>query len=286
MLAKRFVAKKRLRGLIELQPEFIDDSHLFSSASEDAALQNSGFANYLRCANIPYRPHIVFFAVATLLLGAAITGMFFLPIFLVPLFVALLVVALYVYAEKRVEEKAYMFSSDYPAVLMATASSVRAGMSPYDALERSIRLLPKSSLVRKQIELMLLDLQKGVSRGQAIRRFGEGVRLPDVQLFREAFSLVLDHGGRFAPTLERLAEVCRDRSTLIRSANVTTATMRMTANILLAVAPFILALVSMRTTNFWELFFNDPIASPLAMTGLLIIGLSYVSLLKMSSFRP
>jgi Flp pilus assembly protein TadB len=277
----------RLSGLVELQPSLMDDFELVPSSNLQPMVRHgSSLERYLRFADIGIAPSVCVVILLLLLVATVGIGLVAFPIFLLPLFVGLVAVTLYVFLEKRIEEKAFQFSSEYPAVLMATASSVRAGMSPYDALERSIRLLPKTSLVRTQIEQMLLALHKGTSRTDAIEYFGHGVRLPDVQLFQEAFHLVLDHGGRFAPTLERLADVCRDRSTLIRSANVTTATMRMTANILIAVTPFILALVSMRTENFWELFFNDPVASPLAMSGLLVIGLSYVALLKMSSFRP
>lgn len=288
-------AKRRFSNLLELQPQFSDELNLYDEQYSDSENKSGNLSfntrfrrvgQYLEYADIsvsPYLAGLVFVVSGVLFLGFSFV---LFPVYLAPLFVMLFAVAIYVYLEKRVEQKAGEFSSEYPAILMATASSVKAGMTPYDALERSIRLLPKTSLVRLQIEVLLLDLRKGMPRQQAIQGFGRGVRLPDVALFQNAFNLVLDHGGRFAPTLERLAEVCRDRSTLVRSANVSTATMRMTANILLLVCPVILGLVAIRTENFWDIFFNDPVANPLAMTGVLVIGLSYVSLLKMSSFRP
>jgi len=288
MFFRKVNAKRRFSNLLELQPEFSEEVLAFDENSADAFKEStiSSFSRYLEYANISLSPYLVGIVLATVSISFLGLSFFLFPVYLAPLFVLLLGVAVYVFLEKRVEEKAGEFSSEYPAVLMATASSVKAGMTPYDALERSIRLLPKTSLVRIQIEKLLIDLRKGIPRHHAIQGFGKGVRLPDVKLFQNAFNLVLDHGGRFAPTLERLADVCRDRSTLVRAANVSTATMRMTANILLAVAPIILGLVAVRTENFWNMFFNDPVANPLAMTGVLVIGLSYVSLLKMSSFRP
>ena len=192
---------------------------------------------------------------------------------------------IYLMLEKRVENRSHLFSIDYPTVLMATASSVKAGLTPYAALERSVNLLPKDSLVRTEVAKLLQDIRRGHSRRQAIDGFGLTIRQPDLELFREAFLIVLEHGGRFAPTLERLALVCRDRSSLIRSAKVSTASMRMTANVLLIVTPLVVALVALRTKNFWDTFFNNPIANSLGSTGLIVILLSYGLLIKMSSFK-
>ncbi len=188
--------------------------------------------------------------------------------------------------DSRIDARAAEFSEDYPTVLLATASSMKTGMTPYQALERSVQLLAPSSLVRSEVEGLLSNLRAGMSSEEAVRRFASSVRQPDLELFRSAFMLVLENGGRFAPTLERLAQVTKERVTLIQHARVSTASMRMTANVLLAVAPFLLFILSGRTQDFWELLLHHPVANPVATLGFSLIGTSYIALRKMSNFRP
>lgn len=186
----------------------------------------------------------------------------------------------------RARTRAAAFAADYPSILLATASSIKVGLPPYLALERATRLLPKSSMVRREVEKLIGQLRHGVAKERALSEFGATIRQPDLVLFRAAFLLVLEHGGKFAPTLYRLAGVCRDREILMCSARVSTTNMRMTANILLAVAPIVVAVTAARTENFWELLVQHPIANSLASAGIVIISFSYGILRRMSNFRP
>ena len=192
----------------------------------------------------------------------------------------------FLWLESRIRRRAEEFSADYPAVLLAAASSVKVGLTPYQALERATRLLSEKSLVRAAVNSLLSDLREGVPRQSAIRKFGADIRQPDLELFRSAFFLVLESGGKFSPTLQRLASISNNRATLIRSAMVSTASMRMTANVLVGVAPVLLLIVAARTPNFWELFQNHPVANFVGSIGILLITVCYGVLRQMSNFRP
>ncbi len=214
-------------------------------------------------------------------LSSLVLSPFFLPIaFLAGCFLPFSLI------ESRIASRAAEFSEDYPTILLATASSLKIGMTPSLSLERAVRLLPTRSLVRKEVELLLQKLRKGVTKEKAIAEFGSSIRQPDLALFRAAFLLVSEHGGRFAPTLKRLAAVCRDRAILISSARVSTANMRMTANILLILTPIILTIIASRTDDFWEIFLHHPVANVLASVGIVIISSSYVLLMRMGNFKP
>lgn len=208
------------------------------------------------------------------------------PAYYLPFTTAAGVLLPYAYACKRISIRSKEFSSDYPVLLLATSSSIKAGLTPLLALERSTRLLPNSSILRQEVNTLMNKLKSGVAKEIAIGQFGANIYQPDLELFRSAFYLVLESGGRFAPTLERLATVSKDRSALIAGAQVSTANMRMTANILLAICPIILCMVAGRTENFWETITNHPLANQLASTGAMIIAGSYVLLRKMSNFKP
>ncbi len=192
----------------------------------------------------------------------------------------------YLYLLRRAELRADEFGEDFPNLLLATASSMKAGMTVYAALERAVRLLPAGRIVRTEVEKLMRNITRGQTRESAIAQFADSIARPDVALFRSAFLLVLQSGGRFAPTLERLALASRDRSTLIRTANVRCSSMRMTANILLALTPVIIFMVAVRTENYFEILQNNQIANLLGTCGISLIIGSYLLLRRMSAFRP
>ncbi len=282
---ERIAAKRRALALIEHNsPGALDRDERRAVAEQPEA--EGRVRTYLSQAGLSFHPIVLFLFMA---LGATVVSLFattFLSVWFTPLFFlsgAMIPLAL---VERRVRDRANQFSADYPTVLLATASSIKAGMTAYRALERSIRLLPEDSLVRSEVRNLLAALDKGTPREQAVSRFARGIRQPDVELFRTAFSLASEHGGKFGPTLERLARVCRDRGTLTHMAGVRTATMRMTANVLLALTPVIVMMIAVRTDGYWDLFLNDPTANTLSTAGILCILISYATLIRMSNFRP
>lgn len=196
------------------------------------------------------------------------------------------VAAAAMHSRGAVKASAQQFISDYPATLMAMGSSMKAGLTPLLALERAVRLLDAENELRLEVQKMTGALRRGISREAAIGQFGCRIDAPELELFRSAFLLVLENGGRFTPTLERLALVSRDRCSLIQSAAVSTQSMRMTANILLAFSPLLVAVVSFGSADYWSVLREHPAARLLAIAGAALIGLGYLALRAMSDFRP
>jgi len=289
-MSSRSEALQRTRLLFEQDPRcsihLAEDQSFANNSAEEQTTVNLG--DLERCiyqAGLRVSAAIIFAASICTALVCGYLGQRILSIYFFPLCCVGGAFIPFMFIERKIRARANEFAAEYPTVLLATASSIKAGMSTYAALERSVRLLPKSSLLRAEVEELMLLLSRGTDKDEALRRFGDGIRQADLSLFRTAFSLVLEHGGKFSPTLERLSRVGRDRTILIHSAEVSTATMRFTANILLLVAPLILLMVSARTENYWELFFQHPTANLLASIGLAIILTSYVILLRMSNFK-
>lgn len=285
-MSERSVAIKRARALIEQDPalEYCPEQATLVRDVVDKA--ERGLALYLAQAGVSAPPWMLIISCLLLGLGACWLFSQFLSPWFSPLFFAVGSLMPVSFLERRVNARADEFAQDYPTVLLAASSSLKAGMTAMAALERAVRLLPGEGLVRQEVDALLLSLNKGVPRREALERFARTIRQPDLVLFRAAFLLALENGGRFAPTLERLARICRDRSTLIHAARVSTATMRMTSNILLAVAPLILLLVSLRSKDYWHLFFHHPVANTVASAGIVIIGISVLGLRRMSRFKP
>lgn len=209
----------------------------------------------------------------------------FLPWFLSPLVALVAGFAPVLWLDRRATTRAFNFSSSFPSVLLAAASSMKAGFTPVHALQRGSQLLCKSDPVRLEIDRMLLALQSGISRDHAVREFANTIRQPDLDLFRAAFLLTLEHGGRFSSTLQRLAAVTTDRLNLMQAARVSTTNMRMTANVLLLLSPLIVAAVALRTDDFLKVITTHPTANTLAGIGLLLILGGYGTLRRMSNLK-
>lgn len=190
------------------------------------------------------------------------------------------------YKQQEVRRVQKAFMAEYPAVMLATASNLKAGLSVYGALERATHLLDNESIVKKEVLDLLEKISRGISKEKAVSEFATRILLPEIRLFRRAFLLVLVHGGKFSRTLERLSEVCRDRDSLIKSSQVSTASMRMTANVLLLMAPVLLFMLSFRTKDFWGILLHHPTASKIAGVGLMIILGAFYILRRLSDFKP
>jgi tight adherence protein B len=196
------------------------------------------------------------------------------------------ILGFFAHLKRRATRRANEFSYDYPSLLMATASGVKAGMTPLTALRRAALLLPEQCVAKEELQRLFASIEKGESLSKAVGEFGKSVEIPELPLFRSAFMLAAECGGRFSPTLERLALVVRDRTSLVQSARVSTASMRMTANFLLSVAPAITLITAARTPDYFTTLLSHPVAfSCAALGGTLILG-GYITLLKMSAFQP
>jgi len=188
--------------------------------------------------------------------------------------------------DRSAQSRALKFASDFPSVLLATASSLSAGHTALVAIERSTRLLSKENMVRKEISILLDSLRTGSSKEVALKQFALDIRLVELELFRSAFLLSLESGGQLSPTLQRLSQVLKDRSILISSARTATAVMRMTSTVLVLLTPLIVGMVAIRTPNFFILLTTHPIASQIGSLGTLMIALNCWILRRMSDFRP
>ena len=280
----------RMLNLVEVDPRWqallLDDA--FSSPAPSAkTLPSNPLRRLLAYSGTPIPPAVIVTTSLLLAAGASyVTYRFFTP-YLVPIYASLAAAIPFSFLDARASTRTSKFTEDYPTVLLATASSIKAGLTPVSALEGAVQPLSKDSLLRDEVVKLMKRLETKQQKATAVADFGSTIRLAELELFRRAFILVTEHGGRFAPTLERLASFTRDRITLTETAKVNTTSMRMTANILMfIVAPFTVSILSMRYPDFWNQLVNHPIANTAASIGITVITMGFVLLHRMSAFKP
>lgn len=241
---------------------------------------------FLRQAGLRCSPAVLIAISLALGLGLSLLSGRFLSLPLVFLSVLIGLISPFYLLERRVNKRVAEFAADYPSMLHATGASLKVGLTPYQALERAVALLPEHSSLRREIEKLLLAINSGVRREQALAEFASDIRLPDIELFRSALLIVLENGGRLAPTLLRLATVSNSRLSLIKQAGVSTSSMRLTANVLLVVAPLLLLLLSARIPSYWSILLENETANFTASLGLALILGSDLLLRYLSNFKP
>lgn len=69
----------------------------------------------------------------------------------------------------RLRARERVFIEEYPAVLLATASNLKAGLSVYSALERAIQLLDESSVIKLELKQLLEKVSMGIPKEDAVR---------------------------------------------------------------------------------------------------------------------
>ena len=116
--------------------------------------------------------------------------------------------------------------------------------------------------------------------------FARGIDVPEVELFRLATLIALEHGGSLGTTLERLACIASERRALIEAARVSTANMRMTANILLGLTPLLVATQLSRSPEMLQQIMANTTARSIASGGLALILGGFCVLRKLSDFKP
>lgn len=207
-----------------------------------------------------------------------------------PSFVALALVAAIpipaLLRRRRMQRDEDRFSADFPTALFATASALRAGLSLHDSLYRAVALLPADSGVRLEIEQLLARLRTAMPRDAAISAFGARAGICEAEPFKIAVAIALEHGGRFGDTLQRLACVSSDRRALVEAAKVSTASMRMTAHVLLSLTPVLLALQYARSSSGLNAVLDNPVSLAMAVTGSVMIAGGYLGLCHLGNFRP
>lgn len=118
---------------------------------------------------------------------------------------------------------------DFPVFLLSLASALRTGLDPLAALGCTRDILLPQSALRKLLELLLSELDRGAGEELALRAFVKRSAHPDAELFAAAFLISRRMGGSLGDCLERLAIVCRQRQSFQRKSRAALALQRLSA---------------------------------------------------------
>lgn len=164
------------------------------------------------------------------------------------------------------------FEKNFPEALDLLGRAVRAGHAFTTGLELIGKELPEP--VSGEFRTTFEEQNFGLPLKEALLNLAERLPLIDVRFFVTALLIQRETGGNLAEILENLARVIRERFKIYGEVRVRTAQGRLTAAILIALPPLMIAALGVMNPGYMRVLFEDPIG-PYLLVGaatLQIIG--------------
>jgi tight adherence protein B len=168
-------------------------------------------------------------------------------------FVGLIPVGIVAWLRKR---RLRRFEEHFPDALDLLGRAVRAG----HAFTTGLEMIAKESAepIAGEFRTAFDEQNFGLPLRDALLNLTERVPLIDVRFFVTALLIQKETGGNLAEILDGLAHVIRDRFRIYREVRTRTAQGRLTAGILIALPPFMMAALSVLNPGYVGILFSDP----------------------------
>jgi Flp pilus assembly protein TadB len=180
---------------------------------------------------------------------------------------------------------AHDFERDYPAFLLALASSIRTGLDPLQALIESAKLFNVESTLSREIEKLRKQIEQGSEESTAIADFASSISHPDIPLFRTAYLLARQHGSSLAECLQRLARITRHRQSFRRKAKSAVAMQKLSAFGIGACAILICLIQSLANPQIVFEAWTNPLGQKLLIIGIVLIIFGLVWMMRLTKSR-
>lgn len=148
------------------------------------------------------------------------------------------------------------FEEHFPDALDLLGRAVRAG----HAFTTGLEMIAKESAepIAGEFRTAFDEQNFGLPLRDALLNLTDRVPLIDVRFFVTALLIQKETGGNLAEILDGLAHVIRDRFRIYREVRTRTAQGRLTAAILIALPPFLMAALAVLNPSYIGILFKDP----------------------------
>ena len=169
------------------------------------------------------------------------------------------------------------FDQQFPNALDLMARAARSG----ESLEQAVELVARASKgpVGYEFRQCSKQMQMGLSITACMKSLAQRMDLVDVKIFAGTVSVHREMGGALATTLERLANVIRDRIEYRRHLKSVTGGGRFSIGIISMLGPFLFAYLFLVQREYGQNLWLDPIGKWMLVLAVVlqVIGLFWVS---------
>ncbi len=182
-----------------------------------------------------------------------------------------------------VEKHLQKLNEELPPSLEMLSSSLRAGLTLRQAIERNLDRLPET--VAQEFGIVIYECKLGKSLNEALDNFADRTGLMDAKLTAIASELSLRHGGNLSENFQNLAKLIRERYIFQKEVAALTAEGRMQAVVMTALPFAILVLMTLiRRTEMLE-FLASPVGIGSVATVFVMQVLAYIWINKVVSIE-
>jgi Flp pilus assembly protein TadB len=179
------------------------------------------------------------------------------------------------------KDKSY-FEEEFISFILSFTSIIRSGVDIFEAFLRSKTLYQMDkSLIYSEITQLVSNIEDGMSFEEAILLFGEKYNNSDCKLFQSAVKLSLSHGGSLGETLEKLAQVLRQRQAFKRKTRSALALQKMSALGMILAVIAVLLVQSLSQADALTKTLASPIGLKFIICGLALSAVGLLLLWKM-----
>ena len=218
--------------------------------------------NLLSQAGMKTKPGRIILVSGLLALTTSLVTRFFFPRLLVGLIAALAAgltpIGLVVWKRRTRLRK---FEENFPQALDLLGRAVRAGHAFTTGLEMIAK--ESSEPLAGEFRATFEEQNFGLPLRDALLNMADRVPLIDVRFFVTSLLIQKETGGNLAEILDGLAKVIRDRFRIYRDVRVRTAQGRLTAGILIALPPFMMAVLGFLNPHYIGILFTDRVGPEL-----------------------
>lgn len=176
------------------------------------------------------------------------------------------------------------FEQQFPMALDLLARAVRAG----ESFDQGLLLVGDASddPVGPELKRCAKQLEMGLSMQTCMSGLAQRVDLMDVRIFANAVAVHRESGGNLSITLERLAEVIRDRQAYHRQLRSITGAGRMSTIVIAALGPLLFGYLFFVQPEYGTKLMDDPVGKWLLVAAVLlqVTGIAWVMRLLKPDF--
>ena len=169
-----------------------------------------------------------------------------------------------------------LFESQFPTALDLLARAVRAG----ESFDQSLTLVGEATdePVGTEFRRCAKQLELGLSVPTCMQGFAQRIGLMDTRIFANAVGVHRESGGNLPGTLERLAEVIRDRQSYHRQLKSTTSAGRLSSMLITAAGPILFVYMFVFQPEYGLKLVNDPLGQWMLAVAVVtqVIGIVWV----------
>jgi tight adherence protein B len=189
----------------------------------------------------------------------------------------------YLYLLRKRHKRLNEFEQQFPEALDMMTRSIRAGYALTGAIQLVGEQMPDP--VGQEFRRVFEETRLGLDPGEALLRISHRVPLEDTGFFCTTIGIQRIGGGNLAETLDRLAEVIRERFKVLKQARVLSAQHRWTA-ICVGLSPLVFALVFELThPGYFDPLLNSPHASFMITAGIVLEVIGFFAIWRIADIE-